>query len=90
MFPLAFFLLNSNPTSASLKKLDIFLNSRSKFNFKVKYDFLTNEARNKCNTSILCDFDSAIHLKKKKKLFKVIFKVKKSISRSSKRKYHFY
>ena len=56
-----FFLLNSNPTSASLKILDSFLNSRSKFNYKVKYDFSTNEARNKCNTSILCDFDSAIH-----------------------------
>ena len=29
--------------------------------FKVKYDFLTNEARNKCNTSFSCDFDLAIH-----------------------------
>ena len=29
--------------------------------FKVKYDFLTNEARNKCNTSFSCDFDWAIH-----------------------------
>ena len=25
--------------------------------FKVKYDFSTNGARNKCNTSFLCDFD---------------------------------
>ena len=30
-------------------------------NFKGKYDFLTNEASNKCNTSFLCDFDWAIH-----------------------------
>ena len=29
--------------------------------FKVKYDFSTNEARNKCNTSFSCDFDPAIH-----------------------------
>ena len=29
--------------------------------FKVKYDFSTNEARNKCNTSFSCDFDRAIH-----------------------------
>ena len=25
--------------------------------FKVKYDFSTNEAINKCNTSFSCDFD---------------------------------
>ena len=56
IFLIDFFLLN--PTSASLKSLDISTNSRSKFNFKVKYDFSTNEARNKCNTSILCDFDT--------------------------------
>ena len=30
--------------------------------FKVKYDFSTIEARNKCNTSFSCDFDRAIHL----------------------------
>ena len=30
-------------------------------NFKVKYDFSTNKARNKCNTSFSCDFDWAIH-----------------------------
>ena len=29
--------------------------------FKVKYDFSTNEARNKCNTSFSSDFDRAIH-----------------------------
>ena len=29
--------------------------------FKVKYDFSTNEARNKCNTSFSCDFDRAIY-----------------------------
>ena len=28
--------------------------------FKVKYDFSTNEARNKCNTSFSCNFDWAI------------------------------
>ena len=32
-------------------------NSRSKVNFKVKYDFLANEATNKCNTSISFNFD---------------------------------
>ena len=57
----SFFLRNSNPMSASLKNSGIFLHSRSKVNFKVKYDFSTNEARNKCNTLILCDFDWAIH-----------------------------
>ena len=57
MFLKDFFLLNLNPSAS----LDIFLHSRSKVNFKVKYDFSTNEARNKCNTSILCDFDFAIH-----------------------------
>ena len=39
MFLIYFFLLNSNPMSASLKSLGIFLHSRSKVNFKVKYDF---------------------------------------------------
>ena len=29
--------------------------------FKVKYDCSTNEARNKCNTALSCDFDQAIH-----------------------------
>ena len=29
--------------------------------FKVKYDCSTNEARNKCNTALSCDFDWAIH-----------------------------
>ena len=29
--------------------------------FKVKYDFSTNEARNKWNTSFSCYFDWAIH-----------------------------
>ena len=56
------FLLKSNPMSASLKSLGIFLNSRSKVNFNVKYDFSTNGARNKCNTSTLFDFDWANHL----------------------------
>ena len=55
------FALNSNPMSASLKSQGIFVSSRPKVNVKVKYYFLTNEARNKCNTSFLCDFDWAIH-----------------------------
>ena len=29
--------------------------------FKVKYDCSTNEARNKCNTALSCDFDRTIH-----------------------------
>ena len=37
------------------------VNSRSKLNFKVKYDFSTNKGRNKCNTSFLCNFDCKIH-----------------------------
>ena len=61
MFLMYVFLLNLNPMSARLKSLDIFFNSRSKVNFKVKYDFSTNDAGNKCNTSIVCDFASAIH-----------------------------
>ena len=61
MFLIKKILRNSNPMSSSLKSLGIFLHSRSKVNFKVKYDFSTNEARNKCNTSIPCDFDWAIH-----------------------------
>ena len=49
---------------------------------KVKYDFSTNEARNKCNTSFLCDFDWAIH-------FLYHFCDSRSSSRSNKQKYHF-
>ena len=33
-------MLNSNPMSASLKSLSVFVDSRSKDNIKVKYDFL--------------------------------------------------
>ena len=61
MFLIDVFPLSSNTMSASLKKIGIFLNWRSKVNFKVKYDFSTNEARSKCDTSMLCDFDSVIH-----------------------------
>ena len=57
MFLIAYFVLNSNPMSASLRGLSIFVDSRSKVNLKVKYDFSRNEARNKCNSSFLCDFD---------------------------------
>ena len=42
---------------------------------KVKYDFSTKEARNKCNTSFSCDFDWAIH-------FLYYFDDSKSSSRS--------
>ena len=61
MFLIDFFVLNSNPMSASLKSLSILVYSRSKVNFKVKYAFSSNEARKKCNTSFLCDFDWDIH-----------------------------
>ena len=61
MFLMDFFGLDSNPMSTNLKNLRIFVYSMSKVNFKVKYDFLPNEARNKCNTSFSCDFDWAIH-----------------------------
>ena len=57
MFLVDSFVLNSNPMSASLKSLNIFVDTRSKVNLKVKYDFSRNVARNKCNTSFLCDFD---------------------------------
>ena len=56
-------MLNSNPMSASLKSLSIFVDSRSKVNLKVKYDFSRNEAKNKCNASFPCDFDWAIHFR---------------------------
>ena len=52
-------MLNSNSRSVSLERLSIFVYSRSKVNNKVKNDFSTNEARNKCNTSFSCDFDRA-------------------------------
>ena len=63
MFIINFFVLNSHPMSVSLKNLSIFVDSRSKVNLKVKYDFSVNEARNKCrpNTSFPCDFAWAIH-----------------------------
>ena len=61
MFLIDFFLPNPNPMGVSLKYSGIFFNSRSKVNFKVKYDLSTNEAKNKCNSSIACDFDCAIH-----------------------------
>ena len=61
--------------SASLKSLSIFVYSRSKVNFKVKYDFSINEARNNCNTSFSCDVDWAIY-------FRYYFDYLKSSSRS--------
>ena len=61
MFLIDFFVLNSNPMSASLKNLSIFVDSRSKVKLKFKHAFSRNEARNKCNTSFLCNFERAIH-----------------------------
>ena len=40
----SFFVMNSNPINASLKSSGIFVNSRSKVNFKVSYDFSSNAA----------------------------------------------
>ena len=48
------FVLNSNPMSASLENLGIFVYSRSKVKY---YFFNNNEARNKCNTLFSCDWD---------------------------------
>ena len=42
-------MLDSNPMSASSKNVGIFC--KFKVNFNVKYDFATNDARKKCNTS---------------------------------------
>ena len=47
-----------------MESLCIFVGSRSKINLKVKYDFSSNEARNKCNTSFQCDLDWGIHFRK--------------------------
>ena len=53
MFLLIFFMLNSNPISASLESLSFFVDSGSKVNLKVKYDFLRNEA---VGTSVIPHF----------------------------------
>ena len=58
MFLIDFFVLNSNPMSASLKSVRIFVDTRANINLKVKYDFSRNKARNKCNTSFPCDFEN--------------------------------
>ena len=48
--------------SASFKSLSIFVDSGSKVNLKVKYDFFKKwGCRNKCNTSFPRDIDRAIH-----------------------------
>ena len=52
MILIDFFVLNSNPMSASLESLSIFVYSRSKVNFKVKYDFSTK----KLGTSVILHF----------------------------------
>ena len=58
-----FFVLNSYPMSTNLKNVHMFLHSRSKVNFKVKYDLSTNQSRNTCNTSFSHGFDWAIHFR---------------------------
>ena len=45
-------MLNSNPMSASLKSLSVFVDSRSKDNIKVKYDF----SEMKLGTSVIFYF----------------------------------
>ena len=75
MFLSDFFVLNLNPMSANLKSLRIFVDSRSKVNLNVKYDFSRNEARNKCNISFPCDFDWAFH-------FVIYIDYSRSLSRS--------
>ena len=57
--------------------------------FKVNYDFLTNEARNKCNTLFSCDFDRAIHLLYYLHDSKSSSRSKDQISRSIKQNYLF-
>ena len=57
--------------------------------FKVKYDFSTNEARNKCNTSFSCDFDRAIHFLYYLHDSKSFSRSKGQISRSIKQNYRF-
>ena len=52
MFLIVFFVLNSNPMSASLERLSICVYSRSKVNFKVKYDF----QQMKLGTSVIPHF----------------------------------
>ena len=44
-------MLNSNPMTAKLKILGIFVNSGSKVNFKVKHNLSSKEARSKCYNS---------------------------------------
>ena len=58
--------------------------------FKVKYNFSTNEARSKCNTSFSCDFDWAIHFLYYFDDSRSSSRTKKTISRSNKQKYNFY
>ena len=57
--------------------------------FKVKYDFSTNEARNKCITSFSCDFDWAIHFLYYFDDSRPSSRSKKTISRSKKQKCYF-
>ena len=57
--------------------------------FKVKYDFSTNEARNKCNTSFSCDFERAIHFLYYLQDSRSSSRSKGQISRSIKQNYSF-
>ena len=57
--------------------------------FKVKYDFSTNEARNKCNSSFSCDFDRAIHFLYYLHGSRSSSRSKGQISRSIKQNYRF-
>ena len=71
-----------DPRSSSRSKGDFQGQKMTARYFKVKYDFSTNEARDKCNTSFSCNFDWAIHLlyyfddSRSSSRWKVNFKVK--------------
>ena len=55
--------------------------------FKVKYNFSTNEARNKCKTSFSSDFDRAIHFLYYLHVSRSSSRSKGQISRSIKQNY---
>ena len=55
-----FFCAEFKSDECQLKSFRILVDSRSKVNLKVKFDFKRNEARNKCNISFPCHFDWAI------------------------------
>ena len=60
-------MLNLNPISANFKNLGIFVNSSSKINFKVNYDFLTNADIFNCSShsaksKSLCESYSCVEM----------------------------